>query len=894
MSATKRFLSGSAAAWVKIGVTIVSQIALVPIFLSHWTIEQYGCWLVIVSITGLTSLFSIAHQTYLEYEFLKIGDKKTQSLALLFYSSLPFAILLCFLELVFIVASVWFGFLNAMFDAKHNLSPSLLNEVFWSLIITSFTWLLVTSVGGIGGRLVSPLGYYPRFAWWGVLLTLSTTIASVIAVYHGAGVLTATIAVSIVNCIVNIPIHIDIWRLCKKHQILPIKPDWLLGAKVAIQSFALVVGSVIDNLRNQGIRVFLSAIVGLNQMTVFSTTRTISNVSLQGIGTVSSPAMPELMRYLRERDQLRMQSVMGVLLFLTVILLAPIMLVLQLIMPDIFLLWTRGKLPFDGILFAIFSISLLFNAYARSASAVIQGNNLVKIQLIMSTLQGAVAISGIVLLSNFYGIHGAAVALLIAEIIGDVMVIYFATQWLNQNNMRLPLGLFVLALVSIFMASAGILVMAWWPNLKLSSFVVSLFLCLLILVLFVRKLPQVAVDKFKVFLRKFTSREIHLFANLKSKGNGRLKDTYSILLYCVLDKQGGIETHIKSLAKVLTNAGADVTVAAKWVKTPQEYEAYFKSTGVRLVYPKLATKIATLGLPKKVTTLILNLLAVVTFRFQLKPASFDLVSVNATGFFGERLRRYVKPRSGQLTYHEHQTIHNLQHVSLKTIDMFNRMSFVSVNASLDYQKVVTLLNDKSKAYILPALASAESKLPELAKKTRGKLFSVAFVGNVGATEKGAHKLLHLWRLNNIQDMSLTFYGPNPESLGDISDVPQVKVAGSFSPKDIALVFASIDLLVHPADNESLGLVLIEAMAHGVPFVATHVGGMIDIALNNPSVLTVNNTQEAIYLGIMQMRKRIENGEIDSNALQAQYENKWSAKVLGEQWVQRYIGHAVIS
>lgn len=504
MSATRRFLSGSAAAWARIAVTIISQIALVPIFLSHWSIEQYGCWLVIASITGLTSLFSVAHQSYLEYEFLKIGDKNPQALALLFYSSIPFALLLCFLELVFIVIAVWLGLFNAMFDAKHSLPPYLLNEAFWSLIVTSFTWLLVTSVGGIGGRLVSPLGHFPRFAWWGVTLALTSTIASVTAVYCGAGLLTTTIIVSLVNCIFNIPIHVDIWRLSKQHLVLPVRPDWLLGAKVTTRSFALVLGSVIDNLRNQGIRVFLSTIVGLNQMTVFATTRTISNVSLQGIGTVSSPAMPELMRYLRERDEVRMHSVMGFLLFLTVILLSPVMLILQLIIPDIFLLWTRGKVPFDGVLFAIFSISLLFNAYARSASAIIQGNNLVQTQLIMSTVQGLVAIGGIVLFSNFYGIHGAATALLLAEIIGDAMVLYFATNWLRQNGMQLPLGLFALALVSILTASSCILIMAWFPSVKNTMFTFALSLCLMMVVLFVRKLPQIALDKLKIILHKFT------------------------------------------------------------------------------------------------------------------------------------------------------------------------------------------------------------------------------------------------------------------------------------------------------------------------------------------------------------------------------------------------------
>jgi glycosyltransferase involved in cell wall biosynthesis len=362
------------------------------------------------------------------------------------------------------------------------------------------------------------------------------------------------------------------------------------------------------------------------------------------------------------------------------------------------------------------------------------------------------------------------------------------------------------------------------------------------------------------------------------------------MLYCVLDKQGGIETHIKSLANCLKSAGAEVTVAAKWVKDPKPYESYFKGIGVSLIYPKLSSKVFALGLPNKLASLLINILAELTFRKSLKLRSFDVVSINATGFFGARLRRYVKPESGFITYHEHQTVHHQDQVNPKLLAILNDMSFVTVNSSLDHKKLFALLKAKTKVYILPALASGDTSLPVLnPKNNQSQLYRVAFVGNVGATEKGAHKLLYLWRLKNIRDMHLTFYGPHSDVLGDIADLPSVKFAGPFASKDIASVYANIDLLVHPADNESLGLVLIEAMAHGVPFVATHVGGIIDIASENSNVLTVENNIEDIYQGIMQMRKRLEMGEIDSAALQAEYEKKWSANVLGKRWVDRLTG-----
>lgn len=507
MSTIKRFVSGSAASWTRLLVAMVTQIALVPVFLSHWSVDQYGCWLVILSISGLASLFSIGHQTFLEYEFLRIGEKKPQLLALLFYSSIPFALLLCLLELALVSGAILLGMFDWVFDSKGTLDRSLLIEAFWALIIYSVAWLLTTSIGGLAGRLVSPFGYLPRFAWWGVALALSTALASAAAVYAGAGLLDTALAVAAVNFMVNIPIHIDLWRLCKLHQLNPVKPDWLLGSRVVIRSMALVIGNVLDNLRQQGIRIFLSSIVGLSEMTAFSTTRTLSNVSLQGIGTVTNPLMPDLMRYLRERDEPRMCSVIGFILFSTVILLAPVLVFLQLIMPEIFLLWTRGKIDFDATLFGLFSISLLFYALARPAFAVINGNNLLKIQLAISVSVGVTAIGGVLLLSQVFGIRGAAFALLLSEIMGCVMALYSAIKWLQTNRMLWPWSLFNLAILSILIAGTSILLISVFPSGRLEILVWSSILCALVGVFFIRKLPKLALMKLQGMALRFSGRE---------------------------------------------------------------------------------------------------------------------------------------------------------------------------------------------------------------------------------------------------------------------------------------------------------------------------------------------------------------------------------------------------
>ena len=220
------------------------------------------------------------------------------------------------------------------------------------------------------------------------------------------------------------------------------------------------------------------------------------------------------------------------------------------------------------------------------------------------------------------------------------------------------------------------------------------------------------------------------------------------------------------------------------------------------------------------------------------------------------------------------------------VAMLHLMDFVSVNSVRDAATARQLLGEAIPVHVLPALAAP---VPEIAlddAPSTGPL-RVAFIGNVGARVKGAHKLLDLWRKARYTDMSLTLYGPNAESLGEPSDLPMVRAAGPFQPDQLSEVFAQVDLLVHPADDESLGLVLIEAMAHGVPFIATHAGGMIDIAQDNPHVMTVPDDPASLRAAIELFREKLRHSRAHRAALQAIYRERWSHMALGQRWLAVY-------
>jgi glycosyltransferase involved in cell wall biosynthesis len=112
---------------------------------------------------------------------------------------------------------------------------------------------------------------------------------------------------------------------------------------------------------------------------------------------------------------------------------------------------------------------------------------------------------------------------------------------------------------------------------------------------------------------------------------------------------------------------------------------------------------------------------------------------------------------------------------------------------------------------------------------RDKTFRVCYAGRVELA-KGVIYLLKAWKALSLRDAELVLAGDvAPEMTGLIREYgsASVRFKGYLPPEKLVDVYRDADLFAFPSVNEGLARVLLEAMATGLPIVATDCSGADD-------------------------------------------------------------------
>ena len=464
MTAFVRIASGSFATWSRVAITLVSQLALVPVYLSFWPAETYGIWLALQTFYALGTIFGMAHLTFLENEFIRIGAADIRALERTLWSAVPIAVLVAVAQLLAVIGLWKTGLLAGLLAPNTGGDSVLITAAVWVALAQMVNWLIMVAAASVVVRALCGIGYYARYAWLGVPFVLFNAAIPVAVLAGGGDLLEVGLSQVAVTFLFNAIWLLDGIRIAARSGIKYAPPDLRLGFLTLRRSLYVLLRLFLEMARQTGFRLVMLPVVGPGKLAEFSTQRTAGNTVTQCMNSVYAPLLPELMRYVRDRKQEHMEGAFGILWMLLVLVFCPLTVVLQTVMPAIFPWWTRHAFAYDGVLLCYLSAGVLVNMVSMPAIAICSANNLVALQLRIAVVAAILLFGALLPLTHVMGIRGAAVALLIGELGASALYVRDGARWIRGAGLAWPVRSFNICAIAVTTTISACALIALWPH----------------------------------------------------------------------------------------------------------------------------------------------------------------------------------------------------------------------------------------------------------------------------------------------------------------------------------------------------------------------------------------------------------------------------------------------
>lgn len=321
----------------------------------------------------------------------------------------------------------------------------------------------------------------------------------------------------------------------------------------------------------------------------------------------------------------------------------------------------------------------------------------------------------------------------------------------------------------------------------------------------------------------------------------------------------------------------DVTIAAVATAWPPEELAALRRQGVRvLTTPFGWGRTAWLG----------KLQAVGTWPILVR-RSFDTLYCHGHGRMHRWMHRFLRP-GGACVYHE-----ILDFADGKAPTVVEPTDFIVANSrpvAANWRRQ----HAENRIRVLPFLTSRSAVPPPGPRAPVGdRELRVAYLGRL-VTHKQPDWLVEDWptiaRDAPLGQARLDIYGTDPdsdillrlrESVANRNLQHRIELHGEYRIDDIPAIMSRTDLVVLPSRYEGLPLVLVEAMMHGVPFVAMNAGGTAD--LENPDVEIVSIDNSEFVRGLERMAARLRSGQIDAGRLYTWADERFGYDSVANRW-----------
>ena len=155
----------------------------------------------------------------------------------------------------------------------------------------------------------------------------------------------------------------------------------------------------------------------------------------------------------------------------------------------------------------------------------------------------------------------------------------------------------------------------------------------------------------------------------------------------------------------------------------------------------------------------------------------------------------------------------------------------------------------------------------------GKRTIIGYVGRV-ANEKRISDLRFIARDPNIQ---LIITGEGPARIKLEKEIPGAIFMGFQSGEDLAKIYASLDLFIHPGPNETFCQAVQEALASGVPCIVPTTGGPADLVTHGATGYVINTHRpDELEAAVLHFRLRNDRSAMSLQARESVERRTWPA------------------
>lgn len=351
-----------------------------------------------------------------------------------------------------------------------------------------------------------------------------------------------------------------------------------------------------------------------------------------------------------------------------------------------------------------------------------------------------------------------------------------------------------------------------------------------------------------------------------------------ILINVMLFGPGGGATHLLNLCSALVKEGAEVTLVSRYAHRSTPLMQTHRDIPIRVV----TTPFAQQRRFYKLSTAW----ALFVWPFLLGGKKYDVLYTWELSPFTRFLSRFV-PEGRTLLQRIGEPLAEGSFFDPSLVKLLNGLV---VESPMQAEAARRGLKQHVPILALPVIGHCFSA-PSRNGHRGNEVFQIAFLGRYHR-DKGIYRLLEIWPKLNVGKAALNFYAWGPErerlkaSVYDKGLEKEIRVNDAYvTPEELSAILSRTDLVVLPSETEGLPVVLMESMAHGVPFVATDVGATRVLADENPDVRVVPLDNSALQAAIEEMASGIRSGQVRSDRLQAYHQARYGHDTLCRQWTE---------